>query len=130
VSLKQFSAEGGARSWRQWIDKNPAIAKQLPVEDAVLMQDLPGEVQEHFHKLRRGGLLVKEGSRSERGTRKYFWRVNPEAEAFVMELRERHSGRLPCGHDGFRNPREKDGYECLVCGRELTREEIEGDTDE
>lgn len=126
MSLALGSMGNASKAWAGWIQCNPAAAKKIPVEEPVLKQGLPEIVEDEFHILVKNGLLKKDGCVVERGERRWKWRATEKARPVIRELREKHSGRLPCGHDGFRNPRGVDGFVCTTCGRELTREDIEG----
>lgn len=115
-----------SKAWAGWIQCNPATAKELPLEESVVKSELPEIVRDEFHILVKNGLLVKDGCVREKGNRQWKWRATEKARPVIRELRETHSGRLPCGHDGFRNPRGRDGFVCTTCERSLSREDIEG----
>lgn len=113
------------RTYRRWINAYPSIAKQLPLGETFQKNDLPPELQDHFDQITLDGLLEKVHDPGNNQDGAAWWRVSPDARSLVRELQDNHEGRLPCGHDGFKNLRESEYYECTVCERKFTREEIE-----
>lgn len=92
---------------------------ELPApEETWLKRDLPAAMQDAglLVKCQQSGIIHRAGHDPE--TNVSEWRTDPQAYAQIQARAENRDddGLLPCGHTGFRNPRDAEGIECNACG--------------
>jgi hypothetical protein len=115
----------------QYVLKNADLIRQLPREEPFLARETPVSRQQ-ISVLRDKCIIEKAGERDAPRTdgetgdrRRTVWAMTPGArERLEYALAGDRPAELPCGHAGWKNPRDCEGLRCKTCGAEFPKEVV------